>query len=58
VNMDPAKLALTESRLDLKAKVPGIDRDTFEACAGDAKDNCPVSKALSGLTITLHTELL
>jgi len=51
-------LALTESRLDLKAKVPGIDRNTFEACAKDAKDNCPVSKALSGLTITLNTELV
>lgn len=58
VNMDPAKLELTESRLDLKAKVPGIDRATFEACAQDAKDNCPVSKALAGLTINLKAELL
>ena len=58
VTMDANKLELTESKLDLKAKVPGIDRDTFEACAKDAKENCPVSKALAGLTITLNAELV
>jgi|SRR5690606_3472151 len=58
VNMDPGKLELTESKLALRAKVPGIDKDTFMACARDAKDNCPVSKALAGLSIVLEAELV
>lgn len=38
---------ITSSHLVLKAKVPGIARDQFDACAADAKENCPVSKLLN-----------
>lgn len=38
---------ITESHLDLKAKVEGIDASKFEELALHAKDNCPVSKALA-----------
>ena len=57
VNMDVDKLELTESHLTLKAKIPNITRDKFMECANAAKDNCPVSKALS-LKITMDAELL
>lgn len=57
VNMDVDKLELTESHLTLKAKIPNITQDKFMECANAAKDNCPVSKALS-LKITLDAQLL
>lgn len=45
-------------RLFTKAKVPGVDEAKFRAVADDAKTNCPVSKALSAVPITLEAELL
>lgn len=45
-------------RLKTKAKVPGIDEKTFRGIADDAKKNCPVSKALSAVPISLEAELL
>ena len=45
-------------RLYTKATVPGIDEAKFRAVAEDAKTNCPVSKALSAVPITLEAELL
>lgn len=47
VTMDADKLELTESHLKLKAKVPKISKDKFFECADAAKNNCPISKALS-----------
>ena len=44
-------------RLSTKAKVPGIDEAKFRAVADDAKQNCPVSKALSAVPITLDASL-
>ena len=49
---------LSAIRLFTKAKVPGIDEAKFRAVADDAKTNCPVSKALSAVPITLEAELL
>jgi len=37
--------------------VPGIDEAAFVAAAEGAKANCPVSKALTGTTITLEARL-
>jgi len=45
-------------RLKLKAKVPGLEATRFRAIADDAKQNCPVSKALSAVPITLEAELI
>ena len=44
-------------RLSTRAKVPGIDEAKFRAVADDAKQNCPVSKALSAVPITLEATL-
>ncbi|MCW5581020.1 MAG: OsmC family protein [Luteimonas sp.] len=49
---------LSAIRLKMKAKVPGLDAATFRAIADDAKQNCPVSKALSAVPITLEAELI
>ena len=46
-------------RIDLvtRAKIPGVDAQKFAAVAEDAKRNCPVSKALAGVDITLDAAL-
>ncbi len=49
---------LSAIRLFTRAKVPGIDAAKFRAIADDAKQNCPVSKALSAVPVTLEAELL
>lgn len=49
---------LSAIRLVTKASVPGIDDAKFRAVAEDAKINCPISKALSAVPITLEAELV
>ncbi|CAG6393328.1 OsmC family peroxiredoxin [Streptomyces cocklensis] len=49
---------ITGITLSVKARVPGLSAEAFEAAAQDAKANCPVSKALAGVNITLEAELL
>lgn len=36
--------SITESHLSVKATVPGIDKEKFDAAVLDAKANCPISK--------------
>lgn len=48
---------INRSDLVVKAKVPGISAEQFQACAADAKANCPVSKAYN-MEITLEATLL
>jgi lipoyl-dependent peroxiredoxin len=43
--------------LTVRAVVPGMDAQAFQSAAEDAKQNCPVSKALTGTTITLDATL-
>lgn len=37
---------VVSSRLIVLGTVPGIDEDAFAAAAADAKENCPISRAL------------
>ena len=48
--------AITESHLEVKATVPGIDAAKFAECAADAKANCPISKLLN-TNITMEASL-
>ena len=51
--------AVTESHLDVKAKVPRMKADKFAECANEAKENCPISKLLSpAIPITMEASLL
>ena len=50
--------AIKTIALELEARIPGIERDKFEAIAEAAKKGCPVSKALAATPITLATKLL
>jgi osmotically inducible protein OsmC len=50
---------VTRSELDVRGKVSGIDQAAFEEAAEDAKNNCPVSKALKGnVDITMKAKLV
>ena len=50
--------AITKIELETEAQIPGIDEATFQKFALDAKQNCPVSKALAGTAIHLNATLL
>ncbi len=46
------------SCITVRGEVEGLDADGFAKAAQDAKDTCPVSKALTGTTITLDAALV
>ena len=49
---------ITRGVLTVRGTVPGLDEDGFLELAEDAKKNCPVSKALTGIPdITLDASL-
>lgn len=48
---------ITGVHLTVIGHVPGLSADEFQNAADDAKVNCPVSKALTGTTITLDATL-
>jgi lipoyl-dependent peroxiredoxin len=49
---------ITRGALTVRGTVPGLDADGFKAAAEDAKVNCPVSMALTGIPeITLEASL-
>jgi osmotically inducible protein OsmC len=49
--------AITGIALETVGEVPGVDADTFANLAQQAKDTCPVSRALAGTEITLEARL-
>lgn len=49
--------SITQIELDTEAEVPGLDDATFQKYALEAKQNCPLSKALSGTEIHLNAKL-
>ena len=49
--------SFSQIRLKVDAQVPGIDDAKFQSIAEDAKKNCPVSKALSAVPISLQATL-
>jgi lipoyl-dependent peroxiredoxin len=49
---------ITRIDLDTEASIPGIDDAKFQEIAKGAKENCPVSKALSATPIHLKAKLV
>lgn len=49
---------ITGIELAVEGVVPGLDAEAFAAAAEDAKQNCPVSQALSAVPITLVEAVL
>ncbi len=48
---------VTTSELTVSGRVPGIDQSEFEAAAQEAGKNCPISRALAGVQITVNATL-
>ena len=49
---------IIKGALTVRGTVPGMDSDAFKAAAEDAKQNCPVSQALTGIPdVTLDAVL-
>ena len=53
------KWTVVSSKLTVRGRVPGIDSARFDELATLAKDNCPISRALTGnvaLSVETHLE--
>jgi len=48
---------VTASELTVTGRVPGIDQSAFERAAADAGKNCPISRALAGVEISVNATL-
>jgi osmotically inducible protein OsmC len=59
VHLEPAEAgpSITRVELQTEAEVPGIDPDEFQELGETAKANCPVSKALTGVDVSLDAKL-
>lgn len=49
---------ITRIELETEGQVPGVDEAEFEATAQEAKEGCPVSRALSGVEVTLEATVV
>ena len=47
---------LTQSHLQVVARIPGLSEETFQAAANKAKAGCPISRVLS-TEITMDAKL-
>jgi osmotically inducible protein OsmC len=48
---------VTSSELIVNGRVPGIDQSAFEQAAQTAGQNCPISRALASVEITVSAKL-
>jgi osmotically inducible protein OsmC len=48
---------VTTSELTVSGRVPGIDQEAFTKAATDAGRNCPLSRALGGVEISVRATL-
>jgi len=60
VKLDKVGEGFSITRIDLETEgeIPGVDEATFQKYAQEAKQGCPVSKALAGTEIHLSAKLL
>jgi osmotically inducible protein OsmC len=56
LEMLPTGPTVTESHLDMTAKIPSIDQEKFTAIANGAKAGCPISRLLNA-KVTLDARL-
>ena len=49
---------ITQIELETEAEIPGVDDATLQKYAQDAKQNCPLSKALAATQISMNAKLL
>jgi lipoyl-dependent peroxiredoxin len=57
VEKDDGGFSITRSELTSEVKVEGLDDDEFQKHADEAKQGCPVSRALGAIEIGLEAKL-
>jgi osmotically inducible protein OsmC len=57
LNAEGDNIAISTSKLYAHVSVPGIEKDAFTEIARGATANCPVSRALAGVKISLEAKL-
>jgi osmotically inducible protein OsmC len=59
VNFEKTDVGFTVTgiHLDLVARVPGATKEAFEKAAKEAKEGCPISRALKAVPITMDARL-
>ncbi|MDC7685005.1 OsmC family peroxiredoxin [Asticcacaulis sp. BYS171W] len=57
VKPSEAGFSIVGITLKLKAQIPGVSDEQFQELAAGAKANCPISKALASVPITLEATL-
>lgn len=58
VEQSEGGFSITSIQLNLTGSVPGISEEQFLELANAAKEGCPVSKALSAVSISLDAKLV
>lgn len=58
LEMGAGGASITRIVLDCEGDVPGLDETTFQEFADKARKSCPVSKALTGVDISVNGRLL
>ena len=57
IEKDDGGFSITRSDLNTEVKVEGLADDEFQKLAGEAKQGCPVSRALGAIEIGLDAKL-
>jgi osmotically inducible protein OsmC len=57
IEKDNGGFSITRSELSSEVKVAGLDEEEFQKLAGEAKEGCPVSRALGAIEIGLEAKL-
>ena len=58
VEKQGAGFTITRIKLDVRATVPGVDKNAFQTTVQATKEGCPVSKALKAVTIDVDAQLV
>jgi osmotically inducible protein OsmC len=57
IDKDEGGFSITRSALSTEVKAEGLDENEFQKLANDAKEGCPVSRALGAIEIDLDAKL-
>ena len=57
IEKDDGGFSITRSDLSTEVKAEGLDEDEFQKLAGEAKEGCPVSRALGAIDVSLDAKL-
>jgi lipoyl-dependent peroxiredoxin len=48
---------VVSSAIEVRARVPGLDREEFDAAVTEAAQLCPISRLFAGAQVSVHAQL-